>query len=416
MKKFNSHLAIFTFLLAISLLIFSGCPKVTALSEINRCLFINYKIDQAKQELSDLDKQMALAHGYQIFEIERLVYSFTKDNGQVLKTLIWYPKNKVDPSTTILFSHGFTASAESQLYLTEGLARRGNIVIAADHLDKINIDRIGFFDSQRNAAQTSTDLVRALNYIISNLIQEETVDYLELLYPLANLSNEELAELTESGEFLRQIDNLFHYRVEDLVFLTNEIQKLNGSDPILKGKMDLNRFILGGHSLGGYATIYLARDPHPFKALLCLSPYTQPFTKSDLAKINVPIFYMSGDLDDFHDNVVWSFENTASPKVFQNIYNGGHITFTDRPFLYGLGLPFISNGAIGFTNNLPFDKNNNSISSYPTQLEDYQGKALTILKGASAFVTAYVDNDGRGLAILDSMSQDSFITESIIEE
>ncbi|MEK7072002.1 MAG: alpha/beta fold hydrolase [Patescibacteria group bacterium] len=415
MKKFNSYLVVFTFLIVLSLLIFSGCPKGTVLSEINRCLFINYKIDQAKQELSDLDKQMALAHGYQVFEIERLVYNFTKDNGQVLKTLIWYPKNKIDPSPTILFSHGFTTSAESQLYLTEGLARRGNIVIAADHLDNISIDRIGFFDSQRNTAQTSTDFVNAMNLIIGNLIQGETVDYLRLLYPLNNLPAEELAELIASGEFLHQIDNLFHYRVEDLVFLTDEIQKLNESDPILRGKMDLNRFVLGGHSLGGYATIYLARDPHPFKALLCLSPYTQPFTKSDLAKINVPVFYMSGDLDDFHNNVIWSFENTASSKVFQNIYNGGHITFTDRPFLYGLGLPFVSKGEVGFTNNLPFDKNGNSTSSYPTQLEDYQGKALTILKGASAFITAYVDNDKRGLAILNSMSQDSFITESIME-
>lgn len=420
MSKLNgpqiATIIVFTIALILSSLMLISCPDKITLTEINRCLFINYKIDWAQQKLDDLDQQMALAYHDQLWEIEKSVYDFDTGYGRVLKTLIYYPKNKTDQSPVILFSHGFSGSAESQLYLIKGLARRGNIVIAPDHSDIINFDRIGFFDGQRKIAQSSTDLMGVINYVVLNLIQNEVTDYLMLFDPLSNLSAEELAALAESGEFLRQFDNLFHYRIEDIDFFIEKIKELNESDPLLMGKMDLNRLVLGGHSLGGYAAIYLARAPHPFKAFFCLSPATQPFARADLAKINAPIMYLTGDLDHFHNNIFRAFENTPSPKIFQSIFGGGHIIFNDRPFLYGLGLPFISGGEVGFTADLPFEKNNDLTSNYPKQLGDYQGKALTIIKSVSAFIDLYVNGDKRGLIILKSMTNDSFIAESIIEE
>ena len=419
MSKLNgpqiSTIIVFILALVISSLILFGCPDQITLTEINRCLFINYKIDWAKNRLDDLDKQMASAHGYKVFEIESRIYDFVKDNGKILKTLVWYPKNKYDLCPVILFSHGFSGSAESQLYLIKGLARRGNIVIAPDHLDIVNFDRIGALDRQMKMARSSTDLIGVINYIALNLIQSSVVDYFNYLNLLGTLPAQDLSSLIENGEILRQFDNLFHYRIEDIDFLIEKIGELSESDPVLRDKMDLNRLVLGGHSLGGYAAIYLARSTHPFKSFFCLSPATEAFPVSDLAKINVPIMYMSGDLDHFHDGVYRAFENTPAPKVFQNIAGGGHIIFNDRPFLYGVGLPFASEGEIGFTDDLPFDNKEDSAYGYPEQLKDYQGKALTILKGVSAFIDFYVNDDPKGLVILKSMTEDSFVAESIIE-
>ncbi|MDO8669728.1 MAG: hypothetical protein Q7K65_05580 [Candidatus Buchananbacteria bacterium] len=390
-----------------------GCLDESVLVEISRCLFINYKIDYAIDKLDYLDAQMALAYDYPVFEIEKKIYSFTENNGRVLKTLVWYPKNKTDKSPVVLFSHGFSNSGESQLYLLKGLARRGNIVIAPDHLDIVNFDHIGLFDKQKNSTLSSTDLIGVIDYVILNMIRNEAANYIRYF----NLSEEEIEFLADSGELFNRFNILFNYRINDINFLLEKLTELNASDATFKGKIDFNRLVLGGHSLGGYAVIKRVFTQHPFKALFCLSPDLEPFNQNDLAKINVPVLYMTGDLDHFHDDIAWAFDNTAVPKVFQSILDGGHNIFTDRPFLYGLGIPFISGGETGFTDNLPFDKERgNSNYCYPEQLKDYQGKALTILKSVSAFVDFYVSGNENGLEILNDMQNDYFISQEIIEE
>lgn len=412
MKKIKTIKIVTLFLILITL---TSCFGGLFLTEINRCLFIDYKIDLAQKLLAGLDQQMAKSHGYEIFEVNTKIYNFDLGEGAVLKTMISFPKNKTEPCPVVIFSHGLGASAESQLYLTNGLARRGNIVIASDHLDIVNYDHIGLLVEQLKEFK-SINVIEALKYVIINIIGAISNNALSQLDELTSLSDEDLQILAENGELLDIFNENFSYRSADNKLLIEKLSSLNESDPILSGRIDLEKLIMAGHSLGGTDTMYQALEVNPFKAFVCLSPATDPFTTEDISLITQPIMYLSGDLDTFYEDVLKTFQDTLSPKVFQSISGGGHTIFADRLFLYGLGIPFISEGEIGFTSDLPYDKDlTELINYYPEQLDCYQAKALTILKGVSAFVDVYTGNEDRGLEILNSMTNDSFISESIIQ-
>lgn len=396
-----------------------GCPNQTILTEINRCLYLNQKIDAAEALLDQLDEKMAIADGYRTYQVGRRVYNFASANGQPLKTLVYYPEDKTDPSPVVLFSHGLGGSAESQLYLFKALARRGNIAIAPDHIDYVNYDRIGLIDSELKSLDKKSDIVNGLAYIIIRLIESEMKPSPNFLGDLGNLTPEQFAAMVESGEMLQLFYGNFNYRLDDMRVLLGLLPEMNAADPILCGRLDLDKIVMSGHSLGGSTTLALALQENPFKAIICLSPASHPFSQENLSRIRVPILYMSGDGDTFHDEVVRAYNYSPAPKMYQSVKNGGHTIFNDLLFLYGLGIPFLSEGEVGFTDNLPIaEKSLIGITldvDYPLQLSDYQGKALTIAKTVCAFVAAYASDDAASLALLPRTADNPLIFESFLE-
>jgi len=409
----KKQLSLVSVLITISL-VFLSCPNYQARTEIERCLFINQKIEIAKNISNVLDQQMAQIHGYTVFAVGSAIYNFDLGNTQTLKTLITFPLHKYDASPVIIFSHGLGASAESQLYLTAGLARRGNIVIAPDHLDVVNFDRIGLLDDQLKSTK-STNVIEAIEHMIISMMQAQNNSDLDFINSLTSLPTEELLVLAESGQLLPLFDEYFYYRVNDIRFLLDQLNYLNDFDPILKNKIDFDKLIMAGHSLGGATTLRLAIEDNPFKAFLCLSPASHPFTQINFASIDKPVLYLTGNWDDFYDITGQAFNFTHPPKLFISLKDSGHIIFTDRIFLYGLGIPFISGGEIGFTANLPLNKINLSLNDlaplYPEQLHDYQGKSLTIIKAVSAFIDLYVNDNPDAARLLSQLATDNLVDE-----
>ena len=86
--------------------------------------------------------------------------------------------------------------------------------------------------------------------------------------------------------------------------------KLNRSDPALKGKLDLDRIGMAGHSFGAYTTLAVAgqlfpvggSQPEPrIKAAIPISP-NAPRDRSTLAKsfgaITIPTLHLTGTRDE----------------------------------------------------------------------------------------------------------------------
>lgn len=403
----KARLIVVLIIAVIIFLFLPGCPK------INRLLFINQKINDAKEKLDNLDEQMAQAHNFSVYEVGTQIYEFDHAGGE-LKTLINYPKNKTEKSPVIIFSHGLGGSGESQLYLTEGLARRGNIVIAPDHVDAINYDRIGLLTNNRRSA---TAFVRGISFVILTMIKDGSVDNHEFVQLINSLTPEELAAEAISGELRNSFEQFFSYRIADIDSILSQLDYLNQTDEELQGQLDLNNLIFGGHSLGGATGLFIATsNNNPFKAMFLLSPATMPFSRTQLQKIVVPVLYLTGDLDAYYDSIRRAYENSPAPKFFQSTKDGGHIIFTDRYFLYGAGLPFLSEGQTGFSTDLPYDQETESgskklINDYPEQLQNFQAKALTIVKAVSAFVDFYANGNQSRLILLESSINDDFTAE-----
>lgn len=390
------------YILSLILLTSSGCSPQNFLTEIDRCQDINHKIDLAKNQMADLDINQAKADGFIVYDVGSKIYDIDSLTGEQLKTVIYYPIEKLSTSPVILFSHGLTGSAESQLYLLKGLARRGNIVVAPDHHDYINYDRIGLLGDD-NETHFFSAITNDIGLLIEALFKQSTNFF-------APLTDYEIQELASSGDLLRQFYDTFAYRLVDMKSLLDSLETINKSDSDLSQKMDLSRIIMGGHSLGGATSLALAMTDKRIKLIFCLSPASQPFIDNDLSQIEVPILYMSGDLDDFHDYVFQAYQVSQKPKMFQSIKSGGHYIFTDRPFFYGVGLPFLSNGANGLAKKASADK------YYPEQLQDYQLKAIAITRNVSLFISAYADNNHNSLELLGETANNPFIAESYLEQ
>jgi predicted dienelactone hydrolase len=112
--------------------------------------------------------------------------------------------------------------------------------------------------------------------------------------------------------FLGMVDNLD--RPQDIIMVLDSLKPIQNSRPALKGRMDLQKVGLAGHSFGGFTALAIAGgyaeasrllygrsydDPRP-KAFLAMSPPgTPPGINPELfySKINRPTMIMTGSHD-----------------------------------------------------------------------------------------------------------------------
>jgi len=132
-------------------------------------------------------------------------------------------------------------------------------------------------------------------------------------------------------------DSTFVGRAEDIRAVLDAI----AGDSALASQVDLDRLGLVGHSLGGYTVVGLAggwaswRLPK-VRAVLALSPYTEPFVKHNtLAQLSAPIMYQGGTLDwgitPFVRRANGAYDESPSPKYFVDFAGAGHFAWTDFP-------------------------------------------------------------------------------------
>ncbi len=240
------------------------------------------------------------------YEVHKFLVSVGRTTHRVIEiniagrqVAIWKPAGTVPPEgyPVILFSHGFLGCGTQSLALTEGLARRGFLVLAPDH---------------RDAACGAAGRSRHF----------ET--------PSALWSREPFFDPTAWSE------TTYRDRADDLEAILDAVLKPKSFQGI---PVDPNRVGLAGHSLGGYTVLGLAgawplwKDSR-VKAVLAMSPYCTPYVqKGDLSHLGVPVMYQGGTLDfgvtPFVRRRQGAYDLTAPPKFYVEFRGASHFAWTN---------------------------------------------------------------------------------------
>jgi predicted dienelactone hydrolase len=224
----------------------------------------------------------------------------TPDNGSVpghsgrdLPADIWYPAQadptlpetanapldpRGEPYPLVVFVHGSEGLSRQSTFLTQGLARKGYVVIAGN-------------------------------------------------YPLTYL-------FTPGGPSDQHCD----LEVGDVSFLADQMFEFSkNKDSPLYGAMDTSAgFAVMGHSTGGAVSLAAAFGPKNhdsrIKAAVALAPDACFFTDSFFRTRSVPIEILAGTDDHYvppGDNGVRAFQLAGAPKRLGLLFGGQHLGFTD---------------------------------------------------------------------------------------
>lgn len=228
---------------------------------------------------------------------------------------IYLPKDVDRPAPVILFSHGLGGSRNHYAYLGEQWASHGYVSVHLQH--------IGSDDSLlRDGGQPFANLQKAV------------------LNPMNSIN-----------------------RPKDVTFVIDELTRRNAADGPLKGRLDLDRIGMAGHSYGAFTTMAVigqrfstvsgrelsGRDPRIKAAIAMSSSATRKGVDPDEAYggIAIPVFHMTGTLDDSPIGETSAaerripFDHMPGPELYLLTFqDGDHMIFSGRPRLpQGINLP-----------------------------------------------------------------------------
>ena len=208
-----------------------------------------------------------------------------------LRTTVWEPESAAPQRLPVLiFSHGFHGCATQSRFLMRAFAAAGYLVVAPNHRDATcNGGGASWLDPPE-------------------------------------------ARFAQPGQWT---DASYRTRAHDIDVI---VQALH-ADARLSPRADLTRIGLIGHSLGGYTALGIAGAWPDWKldgvrAVLALSPYSQPFiVRQTLAGIAVPVMYQGGSRDFGITPALrknsGAYEQSRSPKYYVEFQNAGHLAWTD---------------------------------------------------------------------------------------
>jgi dienelactone hydrolase len=164
-----------------------------------------------------------------------------------VEAVVWSPPAEAaKPWPVVVFSHGIRLCATQSRFLTEALSASGYLVVAPNHDDA-------------------------------------KCGELDLSPPSTNQLGMKPASMWSDDDFRNRGDDV------------RKVVEALRTDAELATSVDLARLALVGHSLGGYTVLGLAGAWPSWrlagvKAVLALSPYTQPFRRSEgLRKVGAPL-------------------------------------------------------------------------------------------------------------------------------
>ncbi|HSJ02767.1 MAG TPA: hypothetical protein VK956_09960, partial [Verrucomicrobium sp.] len=200
---------------------------------------------------------------------EILRYDWKDESRQrPVPVLIYLPAKAVaaTPAPVIVFSHGLGGSRENYTYLGRYWAEAGYVSVHVQH--KGSDDRIW-----RDAK------------------------------PSDRMNAVRLAAMNPANALARP---------KDVSFVIDELTRLNAADSSpLRGRLDLNRIGVAGHSFGGFTAMaiagqsFMAEEPRMIdprvKAVIQMSAPViggQQLSESKFDAIRIPVFHMTGTKDD----------------------------------------------------------------------------------------------------------------------
>jgi dienelactone hydrolase len=198
------------------------------------------------------------------------------------------------PHPVIVFTHGYTGTFTDYTFLFEDLASRGYVVASVDHT------------SEATAVEFPNG--RFVKSVFGSHLAED--------------------KLRSDAQSLSLVVSV---RSKDLKFVVDELARLNGetSGPFA-GKLDLTRFAVAGHSLGGL-TALIGLNQHPrFKAAVLLDA-SLPDGSASLTETPVLVVAMGREQWSDEECRLWS--DLRGPRFAVNLKGAEHLTPSDAVWL-----------------------------------------------------------------------------------
>ena len=202
----------------------------------------------------------------------------------------FWSNGAMERQPVIVFSHGFHGCATQSRFLMEAFAAAGYLVFAPNHADATCSGGTGHWSDK---AETP------------------------LQHPESWTAKD------------------FRNRAEDVRRLLDALR----TDERFRTRADLSRLGLAGHSLGGYTVLGLAGAWPEWKlagtkAVLALSPYSQPFlVHKTLHELAAPVMYQGGTWDvgitPSLQKTSGGYDQSPKPKYFIEFGRAGHFIWTD---------------------------------------------------------------------------------------
>jgi dienelactone hydrolase len=226
--------------------------------------------------------------------------------GREVPVKIYFPTQGSGPFPVIIFSHGLGGTREAYEYLGRQWAANGYVSV---HLQHRGSDDTAW----RGKSQPARSMARAAN-------PKNALD-----------------------------------RDKDVKFAIDQLDSLNKTGPRVAGKLDLNSIGMAGHSFGAETTLLIAGQrfggaamtqhisatlpDNRVKAAMPMSasvPAMQNSLDDMFAQIHIPIFYMTGTLDDSplgdtkagQRRMVYDYTANSTAAYLLTLTNGDHMTFS----------------------------------------------------------------------------------------
>ena len=229
--------------------------------------------------------------------------------GRTVPYLIRYPEGATGPVPVVIFSHGLGGSRRGAVYYAEHLVSHGYVVVMVQH--------------------PGSDV---------SIWQNIRPD-------LANVDRVALAKVT--ADPMVTLNRFF-----DIPFALDQLTAMNAAPGPLKGRMDMTRIGMSGHSFGAVTTQAMAGQVYPngrslpeprFTAFLAMSPSPSRNGKNDEAfsPITRPFLSLTGTEDSFtirpdeSDTEVVAgrrqpFAFVSGPSMLVLLTGGDHMVFSGR--------------------------------------------------------------------------------------
>ncbi|MEQ1865619.1 MAG: alpha/beta fold hydrolase [Micropepsaceae bacterium] len=226
--------------------------------------------------------------------------------GRVVPYKIYLP-NIQSPSPVVVFSHGLGGNRDGAEYLLRHLAENGYVTVAVQHPGSDTPSVFGAAAENGGIREATTPAVAA-------------------------------------------------DRFRDIPFAIDELAKMNAGDARLRGKLDMSRLGMSGHSYGAVTTLALAGQgfgprarlsfaDERIKAAIAYSPNKprQGDPAEQFASIRIPTFHMTGtedknplDESDPVENRQVPYRSIKNADKYLIVFTGGdHMIFSGRRFQGG---------------------------------------------------------------------------------